>query len=105
MKATVEEFKNILGGRHNKLAHVKSIIKGLRAVNLIATVHRRCMKTNPKIYFFVRINKSMWQEKWSDAYGWNDSYNEYVIALISSYFPDAYIVSARENGMLIAEFK
>lgn len=104
MKATVEEFKNILGGRHNKVAHVKSIITGLRAVKLITTVQRRCMKTNPKIYFFVRIEKIRWQEKWSDTYGWNDSYNEYVIALISSYFPDAYIVNANENGMLIAEF-
>ncbi len=99
MKATVEDFKDILRGKSNKLDYAKNIIRGLRAIRFTTTVKRRNMSTNPKIYFFVRINNDAIPNKWSRPY------EDYIISYISSYFPDAYIVGSSENGMIVAEFK
>lgn len=99
MKATIKDFKDILAGKRNKLDSVKAIISGLHAIRFTTTVKRRNMSTNPKIYFFVRINNNAIPNEWSGPY------EKYVISYISSYFPDAYIAGSGKNGMIVAEFK
>jgi len=99
MKAIPEDFKDILAGKANKLASVNFIAGELDRMDFTLSTKRRHILTNPTIYFFIRLPKVR-----GKIQIWNGPYRRMVIGAITAQFPNAYIVNASENGMLVAEF-
>lgn len=102
MKATPDDFQDVLAGRTNKPEAVKKIKETLAKAGLICKTSRRKLASGTKIYFTISPPGSLYDEPgWLRSVG---SVRNYTVDVITRYFPLASVTSGGPSTWTIAEY-
>lgn len=100
MKATAEDFKDILTGKIDKVAAVKLLKIILEENHHHCKITRRKTATGHKIYFHItRIDVDL-----DSTYDDYDAWWHTSEKIIQIYFPKACLISGGIDGWVIAEY-